>query len=94
MMVLLQLWVTVCCFVGCWHILGWCGGFVTRVLDRRYEMDRLAIDLEVQRLEREALDQTIRWAYNQGWHQMFDEDHNMAVTEFRHRWGDDRREVR
>jgi hypothetical protein len=45
MMVLLQLWVTVCCFVGCWHILGWCGGFVTRVLDRRYEMDRLAIDV-------------------------------------------------
>lgn len=50
--------------------------------------------LELEALEREALDATIRWAYSHGLMQTFGEDYEVVVHEFRSRWGDERREVR
>ena len=47
-------------------------------------------------LERQALDATIIWAYNYGYGDRHARRHYqpaIAVTEFRHLFGDDRREV-
>lgn len=63
------------------------------------DVRRESLDVELHKLEREALDSTVRWAYTRGYldatlgHELTEDSPKLAVQDFRLQWGDERREV-